>query len=244
MLNFQNMKNITIRITILIYFLFLSLPVFAQQGKDGALTVTTLGTVVNRYSHVTANIPSAATTIPVSNIADLNRDGIAYLPTSFVTNDAVYANNALSAGDAIIVYQAQGAIINTTNTIAYGDVINYNNTGQYEIAKVASVAGNVITVTCGLKFAYTAAHYIQVIRIPQYTTLTINTGASIVPVPWGNAAFGGADESANERRRGGWLGAFTTTITNNGVISANSSGFRGGTPTFNGGASNLGLNFD
>ncbi|MCS6819593.1 MAG: hypothetical protein NZ522_06530 [Chitinophagales bacterium] len=185
--------------------------------------------MINRYTRVVADIPAGSSTITVSNINDLNRDGITYLPAGYTTNSSVYANNALSPGDLIMIYQAQGAVIDSTNTLNYGTVINYNGAGTYEFAEVASVSGNTITLGCRTKLSYFASRYVQVIRVPQYTTLTINSSRSIVPVPWGAPSFGGADPSALTRRRGGVIALHATNVVNNGSISADAAGFRGGT---------------
>lgn len=202
---------------------------YGQAGKDGAVTITTANTVVNRYARVINDVAAGSNFITVDDINNLNRDGISYLPAGFVTNASVYANNALSPGDLIIIYQAQGAIINSSNTINYGEVINYNGAGTYEFAQVASVSGNNIYLACRTKYSYFAARYVQVIRVPQYTTLTINPGASIAAVPWGSPAFGGTDPSAITRRRGGFVAVHASSIVNDGAIHANAAGFRGGT---------------
>ncbi|MCS6796277.1 MAG: DUF11 domain-containing protein, partial [Raineya sp.] len=227
---YKGLSSHMLRISIVVTLCWLNAMIsFAQAGKDGALTVTAANTVVNRYVRVASDVPVNSNVITVVNINDLNRDGIGYLPTGYTTNTSVYSNNALSPGDLIIIYQAQGAIINTTNTINYGTVINYNGAGTYEFAQVASVSGNNIFLACRTKFGYIAARHVQVIRVPQYTSLTINSGASIVPVPWGSPTFGGADLSAPERRRGGFVAVHVVeNITNNGNIQANGAGFRGG----------------
>ena len=64
------------------YFLFLvfSISCFAQPGKDGALTISTSKTVLNRYSRVTTDILAGSNTVTVVDINDLNRDAIPYLP--------------------------------------------------------------------------------------------------------------------------------------------------------------------
>jgi hypothetical protein len=210
-------------------FLFLTSFSFAQSGKDGALTISVSNTVLNRYTRVTADILAGTNTVSVTDITELNRDGITYLPSGFVTNAAGFTSNTLVAGDLIMLYQAQGAVIDATNTINYGAVSNYNGAGSYELAYVSSVAGNVITLTCNTRLSYYAARYVQVIRIPQYTTLTLNSGATVVAVPWGAPTFGGADPSALQRRRGGFVGILADNIVNNGSINANDAGFRGGT---------------
>lgn len=74
----------------------------------------------------------------------MNRDGIGYLPAGYVTNATGFASNPLVNGDLIILHQAQGAVINVTNTLNYGAVSNFNGAGTYELAYVESVAGNVI----------------------------------------------------------------------------------------------------
>lgn len=221
-------------INLLIFVLVsLSNVLFAQPGKDGALTVSSTNLVVNRYTRVTADIPIGSNSVTVTDINELNRDGIAYLPSGYNISSSSFSSNALEPGDLILLFQAQGAIINTSNSIDYGSVVDLNNCGRYEMAYVGSVSGNTITLDCKTRFAYFAANYVQCIRIPQYTTLTVNSGASIVPIRWGDPAFGGADPSATTRRRGGFLGLLADNIVNNGSINANFAGFRGGT-FFNG----------
>lgn len=210
-------------------FLLFSILAFSQSGKDGALTITTSNTVLNRYSRVLVDVAVGATTITVTDINDLNRDGIGYLPSGFTTNAAGFASNTLTKGDLIMIYQAQGAIIDATNTMNYGSVTNYNGAGSYELAYVESVSGNTITLNCAVKLSYFAARYVQVIRIPQYTTLTVNAASSVVAIPWGSSSFGGVDPSSSERRRGGFVGVLANNINNNGSINANIAGFRGGT---------------
>ncbi|WP_394757938.1 gliding motility-associated C-terminal domain-containing protein [Flavobacterium sp.] len=202
---------------------------FAQTGKDGSITVNASNTLLNRYTRVTANVLAGSNTITVFDINELNRDGIGYLPAGYVTQATGFISNNLSPGDLIMLYQAQGAVIDATNTINYGSVTIVNGAGGYEFAYVESVAGNVITMTCTTKLSYFASRYVQVIRVPQYVNLTINAAASVVPVPWGNPSFGGASASAIERRRGGVVVALANQIINNGAINANLSGFRGGT---------------
>ncbi|MFH6995383.1 Ig-like domain-containing protein, partial [Flavobacterium sp. FlaQc-48] len=216
------------RIFLVFFILLLSAnTTFAQA--DAALTVTAANTVLNRYTRVTADVLAGSNTVTVTNIAELDRDAITYLPSGYVTNAAGFASNTLVADDLIMLYQAQGAIIDATDTMNYGTVNNYNGAGSYELARVKSVSGNVITLSCNTRLSYYAARYVQVIRIPQYTTLTVNSGASVVAIPWGAPAFGGADESALQRRRGGFVGIIANNIVNNGSLNANAAGFRGGT---------------
>lgn len=201
---------------------------YAQAGKDGSPTITTTNTVLNRYTRAVADVAIGSNTITVADINELNRDGVTYL-SGFDTPANAYSNNALSAGDLLMLYQAQGVSINTSNDITYGEVTSFNGAGTYEFVFVESVSGNTITLGCRTRNAYFQVRYAQVIRVPQYNTLTVNAGASVVAVPWGSSNFGGADPSALVRRKGGIITIHTANIINNGNINANSAGFRGGT---------------
>src|ERR1044071_3111165 len=83
---------------------------FSQPGKNGALTVSS-STILNSYSPVTSNLVAGSTSVNVISQSVL-------IP--------------LCPGDLIMIYQAQGANINTGNTSTYGAVTAYNNAGLYE----------------------------------------------------------------------------------------------------------------
>src|SRR4051812_12194425 len=76
-------------------FFFLAVLMFskAQPGKDGTLTVSSGTAIVNRYCPVSASIAIGSNTLSVASGTFLS----------------------LCPGDLIMVYQAQGATINTTN---------------------------------------------------------------------------------------------------------------------------------
>ncbi|WP_299611098.1 SdrD B-like domain-containing protein, partial [uncultured Aquimarina sp.] len=180
-------------------FLFTYNNIFSQEGKDGDLTVTTANTILNTYSPVTSDISAGDTTIDVNDVAaDLG---------------------GLVSGDLVLIYQAQGATINTTNTVSYGDITDYGSSGLYEFAYVSSTAINTITLTCAIANSYFVAGRTQVIKVPQYNVLTIDAGASVTALPWED--FAGS-------RRGGLVVITATTININGDIDASGLGFRGG----------------
>lgn len=145
----------------------------------------------------------------------------------------------MAAGDVILIYQARGASINTANSVTYGDITAYGNAGNYEFQSVASVSGNNIglaarsdssSCTAGtLRRSYGAGA--QVIRVPQYTALTVNAAASISTLAW-NGSVGGVVAIRVQN---------TLTIT--GTITVAGLGFRGGvkdaTDRVNGGTANL-----
>lgn len=163
------------------FFLFLALsatssPLSAQlcgtPGKDGVGNPTG---VINTYFPGTASVAAGATSIPVG------------AATGIIA--------VVGSGDLLLVIQMQGVSINSTNSIAYGNgstgsgYTALNGTGLYEyVVATGPVAGGVVPIQGanggGLVNSYSAAPYsgtqgqltFQVIRVPQYSSATLNTG--------------------------------------------------------------------
>src|SRR5690242_11569213 len=138
----------------------------AISGKDGELVVTLPNTIVNKYGILAVDAPAGSSLLAFNNPGGANGLDI----------------TTLQAGDLIMVIQMAGASIDVSNTTGYGTVTNLNNAGRHEFVTVNKVQGNTITINppCGgLRFSYTASGKAQIIRVPQYTKLTINSGASL-----------------------------------------------------------------
>ncbi len=170
-------------------------------GKDGDVTISTAA-VVNQYAPLASSAVISAPSITVTSLA-------VNLPS-------------LAPGDLILIYQAQGATISTVDTLAYGSITALNNAGRWEYQTVAAVSGNTITLASygggctGLKNSYDVGGKAQVIRVPQYRNLTINSSGSISTLAW-------------DGTRGGIAAVHVSgTLSNNGVITASAAGFRGG----------------
>ena len=150
------------------FILFFSLIPFllsAQPGKDGPLTVSAPGTVVNSYTDLAADAVKGAFVISVGNVNSLGTP-------------------ALSYGDLVLIIQMQGADMDISNTPSYGTITNYGNCGSYEFAWVCSVSGNNIHLMDSIKNSYDVSGHIQVVRVPLYTQITINPGAEITTPLW------------------------------------------------------------
>ncbi|MDB5967048.1 MAG: hypothetical protein JWQ72_3548 [Polaromonas sp.] len=176
--------------------------VCAAPGVSGALTVATANTQVNTYYSGTAAGGTAGGT------------------TLGYTSGSPRGATAIGAGDLVLVIQMQdGTGATTTNTSAYS--FPATAAGTYEFARVVSVGTNLLNLSAALSNTYTQNTAVannqtyQVIRVPQYATLTINAGASIVPAPWDGTSGGvvAADVSG--------------ALTNNGSVDASYAGFRG-----------------
>jgi hypothetical protein len=158
----------------------------ALVGKDGPGTIRDPNTIVNTYSALVVDAAAGTGTVTVNNIAEL--------ATNLGTDGGL---QPLAVGDLLLIIQMRGATMdpNDPNNATWGSVsaANLGNAGNYELAGVAGISGNVITLGCALKKSYSGATptdagitviKAQVIRVAQYTTLTINSGASIIARAW------------------------------------------------------------
>ncbi len=176
----------------------------AGTGMHGTKTVTAVNTILNEFTTLTANVSIGATQINVASNT-INANG--------------RFSGSLETGALIMIIQMQGATMNTASATSstWGAVTALNNAGKYEFAEVASVeAGPKINLTAALKNSYTSAGKTQIVRVPRYTTLTVDTGASITTDDWNGATGGLISVEVNG----------TTTI--NGMINVVGKGFRGG----------------
>ena len=183
---------------------------FAQRGKDGSLTVTA-SKVVNEYTKLTSDASAGLTTITVTN------SGL---------NTKSRFSASLSAGDLVMIIQIQGATIKGTPTSnglgipcdsSWGGVTNYNNCGNYEFAEVLSIpTSTTINISCPLSHSYSATGKTQVIRVPRYSSLTVNN--TITCDAWDGTSGGIVAIEVQG----------TTTFGSSGIINVQGLGFRGG----------------
>ncbi|PIU72300.1 hypothetical protein COS79_03645, partial [Candidatus Woesearchaeota archaeon CG06_land_8_20_14_3_00_33_13] len=157
------------------------------DGSDGILTVTSVNTIINNYTYFSGN----------ESAGNL----------SIVVNDG----SAFSNDNEILIIQMQ-------NGTGLGQA------GNYEFRKIVSGGGtNTLTLDSGLENTYGSgifntdpASATQVVKVPQYTNITINSGASITAPAWT-----------------GYIGGIiifraTGTVTVNGAINVSEKGYRGG----------------
>jgi hypothetical protein len=116
-------------------------------------------------------------------------------------------NSSFSAGQQILIIQNRG-----------------NISGYYELNEIKSYTAGTITTVKPLQLTYSSGDYLQsgnavrtqVIVIPQYNNVTVNSGATWSCKDW-NGTVGGVMV---------WKAKGTVTI--NGTINASHKGFRGG----------------
>lgn len=159
------------------------------SGRSGPGTIAAT-TVVNAYASVTANVAAGASSVTVDS-------GASFTP-----------------GDLVMVWEATGLEAATSGRNLLGVDLALSSAGTYELARVKSVVGNVVTFTNPLLRAYVGGDA-QLVRMPEYTTLTITAGG-ITATPW-------------DGTKGGIVAFLVQgAIANAGTIDADASGFRGG----------------
>ena len=115
----------------------------------------------------------------------------------------------------VLVHQSAGRPAPTPSDKP--DTVTPGAVGRWELARVASVstAPAELRLTAPLVHSYTVPGA-QVVVVPEYTRVTIDANASLVAPPW-------------DGRSGGILAFLATgTVMNQGRVSADGAGFRGG----------------
>lgn len=138
--------------------------------------------------------------------------------TLYTSNCRVYidvsSSLGLSIGDEILIIQMQGAVIDTSNSVNFGNIRRYMNAGNFEFAIIKNIQGNRLELNSLLKKYFNSSDKVQIVKVAKYTNANVNT--NVICTPW-NGSTGGiiAIEA-------------TDTLTLNANIDASDRGFRGG----------------
>ena len=110
----------------------------------------------------------------------------------------------------------KGAIIDTSNTPAFGSILDYGNAGNYEFNYISQKSGNVLTFLNKLTRNYDIPEGgVQLVRVPKYKAAYFSGG--LIPLPWDGAT-------------GGIICVYATeSVTSVEDIYSWGMGFRGGT---------------
>lgn len=173
------------------------------DGHAGSKTVAG-DEIVNAYAPVAENVSSGATQIALGNVIGTGNFG---------------------AGDLVLVWRATGVdsiapgVASANQTALVLKDVENDDVGRWELARVASIAGSTITLTKPVVSSW-KKNVTQVVRVPEYTTLSVPTGTSIKPAAWQPVGAGFA---------GGIVAVFANgAVDVVGKIDADASGFRGG----------------
>ncbi len=87
-----------------------------------------------------------------------------------------------NAGDTVLLIQMKGAVIDSTNTAAFGTITNYKNAGNYEFNYVKSKTGNDIELLNNITRGYDIPNgKVQLIRVPYYQSANISSELTCSP---------------------------------------------------------------
>ena len=134
-----------------------------------------------------------------------------------ICNNALTVQDAskYNVGDTVLIIQMKGADIETGNTATFGNIVNYNNVGNYEFNYIKSKAGNEIALTNSLLKNYDfATGKVQLVRVPYFNNAIITD--TLTCLPWdGNKGGILVLQAAN-------------SIELNAPIQVSEKGFKGG----------------
>ncbi len=181
--------------------------VFLGNGHSGSSTVNAANIVVNVYSGLTANAPAGQNFVTISN------------------------TTGFASGDLVMVWQTAQSTSENTSTASEATDLTSRPAGRWEFARITGLTATKLTFSSTLKFAYSSPGA-QAIKVPEYTSVTINAAGSIVASPWDGTSGGIVVFLA------------TGTVTNNGTVSSAGRGFRGGIFSNDGGATTGGSALD
>ncbi|MDB5255514.1 MAG: C-terminal target protein [Chitinophagaceae bacterium] len=137
---------------------------------------------------------------------------------NFIT---VNSPTGFGAGDKVLIIQMQGAVIDQTNTTAFGNVLDIADAGNYEFAIIDHFSGNDVYFTKTLLRTYTPSGAVQLVSVPQYGAVSVD--AELTPTTWdGNTGGVIVFESSD-------------IVTLQANIDASEKGFTGGQKSPNGG---------
>lgn len=169
---------------------------------------------INAYAPLTADAAVGATTLtfgpPIGNLAP-----------------PIGTTNGFATGDLVMIWRATGvpaataqvASGNQTRVDLASNAIDSGRVGTFEFARVQAANATSITLTKPFVRAW-PKDLTQIVRVPEYTTVSVPAGTSIPAVKWTSVGTGFA----------GGIVAFLASgvVTIDGVVNANAAGFRGG----------------
>ncbi|MHC1716330.1 MAG: glycine-rich domain-containing protein [Candidatus Dojkabacteria bacterium] len=184
-------------------------PTDLGTGADGACSVTSGTKTLD-----TASCSGRATADAVNYISTVNTTAGS---TSITLSTSP---TGLTAGDEVLIINLQGTSA------------NYTNVGKYETRTIASIVGNTLNFSgAALTNSYDGTtQKIMVQRVPNYTNISVSSGAILTTTAWNGTKGGVLFLRANG----------TATVT--GTITMSMKGYRGGGDARQGGEAFCGYN--
>jgi hypothetical protein len=124
----------------------------------------------------------------------------------------VESSSGFNIGSKIMLYQAKGAEIVTSNDNFFGSIADLGNSGNYEFNWIESIVGNTIVFRYQILNSYDFSKgLVQLIFVPEFKSVNV---CNLTCLPWNG-------------RIGGVLVFDADTITLKGDINVSGNGFKG-----------------
>ncbi len=151
---------------------------------------STTDTIINKYAAVTALIPCSNT---------------------FTVDTAT----GFAVGDTVLMIQMKGAVIDTSNSASFGNILDYKGAGNYEFNIVKAVSGNNITLRFNPRKLYDIPNgRVQFVRVPYFQNYSVVQPHTCLP--WNGSKGGVLVINASG------------TVTLNSSLDVSKKGFRTG----------------
>jgi hypothetical protein len=132
------------------------------------------------------------------------------------SRDLILSNAAaFTAGELVLLYQSGGLLPAPASGDQRPINLTTSSVGRFEYARVETVGAGSLRLTAPLQYSY-AANAAQVLNVPEYTDVQVLSGSSLKATSWDGGV-------------GGVLALLATgTLTNDGLVTVDGAGFRGG----------------
>ena len=122
--------------------------------------------------------------------------------------------NNFQIGDYVLIIQMKGAVVDSSNTVEFGKILNLKSCGNYEFAGIKNKNNDTITLDKNLCRKYDINGIVQLVKIPRYTNVVVD--GDLIAKKW-------------DGRTGGVLAIkVDNSIILNADIDVSGLGFRGG----------------
>lgn len=161
------------------------------NGQHGVLRVQEQGTVLNTATALAEKALAGSKTLTVADAS------------------------GFAAGELVLVLQVQAEGPAPEAGVPLPIELGSTGAGRWELARLETAEPGLLSLTAPLVFSFSAPGS-QVVRVPEYTSVLVLPGGSLVAAPWNGT-------------RGGVLAFLATdAVLNQGLISADGAGFQGG----------------
>jgi len=159
---------------------------------------------------------SCASTPPPVDVGNIINDYTPVLALNPCDNKITVEDaSRYNVGDTVLMIQMKGAVIDSTNTAAFGTITDYKNSGNYEFNYIKAKTGNVIELKNKFIKQYDIpTGKVQLIRVPYYNN--INVAGTLTCLQWDGSKGGVLVLNVRD------------TINLQADINVSGKGFRGG----------------